>query len=78
MVIFTQYDGLLRSKELELWEDDESLDQNTLTQQSKLEAQKVLDGCTQSLEAAMERMDIPMAPCVNVSGMFSCSLLGQC
>jgi hypothetical protein len=67
---------LLMSKELELWEDDETLDQTTLTQRSHEDAQKVLDGCMQSLKAATRRMDLPVAPCVKVSGMFSYSFFG--
>ena len=78
MIVFTQYDRLLRTKKFELEEEDDSLDPEALAQRSEEEAQKALDVCVQFLKDAMKRMDIPMAPFVNVSSTIPYSFFGQC
>ena len=77
MIVFTQYDRLLRTKKFEL-EEDEDLDPKTLNQRSEEEAEKALAACVQSLKDAMGRMDIPMAPFAKVSSIISYSFFGQC
>lgn len=80
MIVFTQYDRLLRTKKFELEEDneDDSLDPMALAQRSEEQAQEALTACVKSLKNAMKRLEIPMAPYVNVSSMISHSLFGQC
>ena len=82
MIVFTQYDRLLRTKRFELEdeeeEEEEDLDPNTLNQRSKEEAQKALAVCVQSLKDAMGRIDTPMPPYAKVSSMISYSLFGHC
>lgn len=69
VIVFTQYDRLLRTKKFELEEDDDSLDSNALNRRGEEEAQKALAVCVQSLKDSMRRMDIPMAPFVHVSSI---------
>ena len=78
MIVFTQYDRLLRTKKFELEEEEEDLDPKILNQRSKEEAQKALAVCVQSLKDAMGRIDTPMPPYAKVSSMISYSLFGQC
>ena len=70
MVVFTQYDKLVRTKEDELREDDENIDTATLKNQSKEEARKAFEVCVQSLQRTMDRLKIPMPRYVKVSGIF--------
>jgi hypothetical protein len=71
VIVFTQYDRLVRTKEAELQEDsDEILDPATLADQSKKEAQKALDICVQSLQRTMDHLKVKMPHYVKVSGIF--------
>jgi len=78
VIVFTKYDKLLRLKRYELEEEDDSLDPKVLDQRSEEEGQKVIAACVASLRGATGRMNIPMAPIVNVSSIISYSLFGQC
>jgi len=71
VIVFTQYDRLLRTKRFELEEDNEgdSLDPMALAQRSEEQAQEALTACVKFLKNAMKRLEIPMAPYVNVSSM---------
>ena len=70
MIVFTQYDKLVRTKEDELREDDENINTATLKDQSKEEARKAFEICVQSLQRTMDRLKIPMPRYVKVSGIF--------
>jgi len=70
VVVFTKYDRLESSKRVELQEDDNSLSEDLLRDRSKEEAQKVLDGCIQSLKAAADTLsDVGTPHHVSVSGI---------
>jgi hypothetical protein len=69
VVIFTKYDDLIRSCKAEL--QGGGLDAEDLDKRSKEMARKTLDSCVQSLERITRRMQTPMPPYVNVSGMTS-------
>jgi hypothetical protein len=69
VVVFTQYDRLLRTKQSELEEDDSSMDSMTLDRRSKEEAQKALGICVRSLSKTMDDLNTPMPPHVNVSSI---------
>lgn len=70
MIVFTQYDRLIRTKEDELQEDsDENIDPATLEYRSKEEARKAFEICVQSLQRTMNRLKIPMPRFVKVSGI---------
>jgi len=75
VVVFTKYDRLVSSKRVELQEDDNSLSEDLLRERSKEEAQKVLDGCIQSLKATADTLSnvgTPRTPTphhVSVSGI---------
>jgi len=81
VVVFTKYDQLIRSKKAELQGDNKSLNSEELDKRGKVESQKVLDVCVQSLESAIGRMDAEMQtktqmpPWVKISSMVSLSVL---
>ncbi|KAH9062165.1 hypothetical protein EDB87DRAFT_1682171 [Lactarius vividus] len=62
VVVFTQYDRLVRTKEDELREDHPHMDPTHRRNQSVVEAQKAFDVCLRLLELSMNRLGIPM-PC---------------
>jgi hypothetical protein len=73
VVVFTQYDRLVRTKLAELQDDlrpERAKDSAYLRAQSVEEARKSYDKCLQSLKFAMSRLKIPMPPYVTVSGEF--------
>jgi hypothetical protein len=65
IVVFTQYDRLVRTKRFEL---EEKVDPTLLDQESKQEAQKAFASCEQSLEMTVRRLEIPMPQYMPVSG----------
>ena len=74
VIVLTKYDRLVKTKRVELQEDDDSLSEDVLRERSKEEAQKVLDMCTESLERTLRDMETPefqtLKPRhVNVSGI---------
>ncbi|PPQ80109.1 hypothetical protein CVT25_001477 [Psilocybe cyanescens] len=68
VIVFTQYDRLVRTKRDELEEEEEDLDQSTLDTRSKDEAQRSFEVCVESLHRTMDRLKIPMPHHVKVSG----------
>jgi hypothetical protein len=69
VVVFTQYDRLVRTKKFELREEDDSMDPTVLDQRSKEEAQNALAICVQSLKQTMDRLNTPMPHYDNVSSI---------
>lgn len=78
VVVFTKYDLLVRTKMVELSEDNPGLGQEYLDNQSKEEARKHLAKYTQLLSRTSSAMRIPVPPIVNVSGIISDPLFNQC
>ncbi|KAH8984035.1 hypothetical protein EDB92DRAFT_1545551 [Lactarius akahatsu] len=70
VLVFTQYDRLVRSKKAELQEEHENLDEIFLRDQSEKDARDAFNKCLQSLQRTLDRMDVPMPHCARVSGMF--------
>ena len=67
VVVFTQYDQLVRTKKSELEDENDSMDSKALDHQSTEEAQKALATCVQSLKQTMGALATPMPDYVNVS-----------
>jgi hypothetical protein len=78
VIVFTKYDKLVRSKEIELRGDQNSPFTDDMVEQSKVEAQKVLDNCIQSLKSAETRLKAPKLHHATVSSMISNSFADQC
>ena len=78
VIVFTQYDRLVKTKRVELKEEDDSLSEDILRERSKEGARKVLDECIESLEGTLHTMytresQMPKPQHVNVSGInFPC------
>ena len=70
VVVFTQYDRLVRTKKAELKQEYENLDVTQLNDRSEEEAQKAFNICVQSLLRTMNRLRIPPPRYVKVSGTF--------
>ena len=75
VIVFTKYDRLVRTKRVELQEDDDSLSEDVLRERSKEEAQKVLHVCIESLERTLRDMEtresqMPKPHHVNVSSIY--------
>ena len=74
VIVFTKYDRLVRTRRLELQEDDDSLSEDILRERSEEAARNVLDVCIESLERTLRDMytresEMPMPQHVNVSGI---------
>ncbi len=69
VLVFTQYDRLVRSKKAELQEDYENMDEISLRNQSVKDASTAFEKCLQSVQRTMNRLNIPMPHCARVSGM---------
>ncbi|KAH9015511.1 hypothetical protein EDB85DRAFT_810210 [Lactarius pseudohatsudake] len=67
VLVFTQYDRLVRSKEAELQEEHENLDEISLRNQSEKNAAIAFNECLQSLQRILGRLNIPMPHCARVS-----------
>jgi GTPase SAR1 family protein len=67
VIVFTQYDRLVRTKQRELKEQHHNMDSTTLDKHSMDEARKAFEICVQSLRLTMERLHIPMPHYVKVS-----------
>lgn len=70
VIVFTQYDRLVRTKRAELKEDHPYLDDHTLEGRSVEEAWKAFEKCLQSLQQTMRRLNVQMPPYARVSGTF--------
>ena len=71
VVVFTQYDRLVRTKKMELEEDDDSLSADDLKRLSEEGAKEAFDTCIRSFEQTMHRLKLPMPPYLKVSGALS-------
>ncbi|KAF5346271.1 hypothetical protein D9756_011263 [Leucocoprinus leucothites] len=67
VIVFTQYDRLVRIKTAELKEEHPNMDPATLDERSKDEARNVFEICVQSLQHTMNHLNIPMPDYVKVS-----------
>ncbi|KAH9956385.1 hypothetical protein BGW80DRAFT_1388173 [Lactifluus volemus] len=67
VIVFTQYDRLVRTKKAELKEQHHNMDSTTLDEHSKDEAQQAFEICVQSLQRTMGHLGIPMPHYVKVS-----------
>ena len=70
MIVFTQYDRLVRVKELELREEYPQMDSASLRITSLEDAQEAFNICLKSLQRTMNRLKIPMPRYARVSGTF--------
>jgi hypothetical protein len=69
IIVFTQYDRLVRTKELELREEYPQMDPASLRATSLEDAQEAFNICLKSLQRTMNRLKIPMPSYARVSGM---------
>ncbi|KAH9012450.1 hypothetical protein EDB84DRAFT_1680696 [Lactarius hengduanensis] len=67
VIVFTQYDRLVRTKEAELREDHPDMDPTRLHDRGVEEAQKAFQDCLQSLKRTMNKLGIPMPRYARVS-----------
>ncbi|KAH8979492.1 hypothetical protein EDB86DRAFT_3248366 [Lactarius hatsudake] len=67
VIVFTQYDRLVRTKEAELKEEHPNMDPTRLHDRGLEEAQKVFQDCLGSLKRTMNRLGIPMPRYAKVS-----------
>ncbi|KAH9058928.1 hypothetical protein EDB83DRAFT_2675655 [Lactarius deliciosus] len=67
VVVFTQYDRLVRTKEDGLREDHPHMDPTRLRDRGVEEAQKAFQDCLESLKRTMNRLKIPMPRYATVS-----------
>jgi uncharacterized protein YecE (DUF72 family) len=70
VIVFTQYDRLVRTKRLELKEEHPRMDDHMLDSRCVEEAWKAFEKCLQSLRQAMRRLNVQMPPYARVSGTF--------
>ena len=70
VIVFTQYDRLVRTRRLELKDDYPNMDDHTLDNRCVEEAWKAFEKCLQSLRQALRRLNIQMPPYARVSGTF--------
>ena len=71
VVVFTQYDRLVRTKEAELREEYPKMNQDRLRELGAEEAHEAFTICLQSLQRTMNRLRIPMPRHAKVSGILS-------
>jgi len=67
VIVLTKYDRLVRTKEAELQEENDSLSGDVLRERGKEEARKAFDRYIRSLERTLRDMNTPKPPHVNVS-----------
>ncbi|KAH9054706.1 hypothetical protein EDB87DRAFT_1825086 [Lactarius vividus] len=67
VIVFTQYDRLVRTKEAELREDHPDMDRIRLHDRAVEEARKTFDECLQSFQGTVGRLGIPMPRYATVS-----------
>ncbi|KAI9433136.1 hypothetical protein H4582DRAFT_1006362 [Lactarius indigo] len=67
VIVFTQYDRLVRTKEAELREEHPHMDPTRLHDRGVEEAQKAFEDCLESLRRTTNRLGIPMPPYATVS-----------
>ena len=69
MVVFTQYDQLVRAKEVELREEYPQMDPARLREMSCEDAEEAFNVCLKSLQRTMDYLDIPIPRYARVSGI---------
>jgi len=69
VIVFTQYDRLVRTKAAELKEDHPRMDPTRLRDRSLEEAGKAFENCLQSLQRTVNYLKIPMPRYATVSGI---------
>jgi hypothetical protein len=70
VLVFTQFDRLVRTKEFQL-RGNADLDSASRRLRSMKEAQEAFKGVMQSIKVTMDRLGIPMPTYVTVSGIFT-------
>ena len=70
LIVFTQYDRLVRTKEAELRQKYPDMDSTRLRDQSVEEARGAFKYCLKLLERSMENLKIPMPSYAKASGIF--------
>jgi len=70
VIVFTKYDGLVRTKEAVLKEENDTLSDDVRREQGKEEAQKAFDECIQSLEHTLRNTNTPTPRHVKVSCIY--------
>jgi GTPase SAR1 family protein len=78
VIVFTKYDRLVRSKQIELSGDQNSPVTADVVERSKVEAEKVMVDCMHSLESAESRLKTQKLNYAKVSSMISRSFADQC
>jgi hypothetical protein len=68
VLVFTQYDRLVRTKRAELEEAYGNMDETSLRNQSGKDASRAFEKCLASLQRTMMRLNVPMPNCAKVSG----------
>ena len=71
VIVFTQYDRLVRTKEAELRQKYPSMGQSALSDQSVEKARMAFGYCLELLERSMKRLNIPMPRYATASGIFA-------
>ncbi|KAH9172534.1 hypothetical protein EDB89DRAFT_888122 [Lactarius sanguifluus] len=67
VIVFTQYDRLVRTKEYELREEHPHMNPTRRRDRGVEEAQKAFEDCLKSVRRTMNRLGIPMPPYATVS-----------
>ncbi|KAI9445970.1 hypothetical protein H4582DRAFT_2052101 [Lactarius indigo] len=67
VLVFTQYDRLVRTKKAELRERYKNMDETSLRSQSEKDATTAFKECLQSLQRILARLKVPMPHCARVS-----------
>ena len=70
LIVFTQYDRLVRTKKAELRQKYPNMDSTRLRDQSVEEARGAFKYCLKLLERSMENLKIPMPSYAKASGIF--------
>ena len=71
VLVFTQCDRLVRTKEFQLREAQPDLDPISRRNQGLKNAEEAFDTCLKSLKVTMDHLKIPMPTYAKVSGMFA-------
>ena len=71
LIVFTQYDRLVRTKEAELRQKYPDMDANGLHDRSLGEARGQFGYCLELLQRSMELLGIPMSRYATASGIFA-------
>ncbi|KAF8552617.1 hypothetical protein OG21DRAFT_103128 [Imleria badia] len=67
VVVFTKYDLLVWSKQLEEEEEDRDMDEETLRETSEVNASNAFAACVLSLDKSTAALKIPTPPYINIS-----------